>query len=575
MNAKHLSRLLALLLCLAMLTGVLAGCGSSSADTDEDTATETTDETEEAESEEAEEAEETEETEITFPGADSAELSFSNEYSLPLSEDGATITWMRSGVNLMGTLQEVLAYETFQEFPYIQEWQEITGVTLEFTELEYTTMAETMSLYIAAGDYTDLMTDVTYTGGLTGALEDEVIIDLTDYLEDYAPNYYYMINSNEDQTSIFTLDGKVLAFMAPYESFTNNQGLVIRSDWLEEQGLEVPTTYDEMYDVLLTLKDAYDLDTAIYMNQQCTITGLTVGYDVASYVTDGSAEDLPFYVDNGEVKCSLIEDGFKEYLMEMNEWYEAGLFDSDFMSIEYDPFSSYLDGQITSDEMAVWCTSGEGIDNYTVPVTCVPSLTVEEGGTDHVTSMSLTVDSEYDTVVSTNCEDIELAMNLLDYFYSVDGIVFSNYGIEGETYTLVDGVPTFTELVTDNEYDLTVANYMRGSCAYGVFPSVMLRYRTAEFNSELVQEAWEVWSSNIDGSMALPDNVSLTADESEESSYYATDIQTYAVQMVPQFILGVVSFDEWDSYVQDLLDMGLQTCIDLEQDAYDRAVGAD
>jgi putative aldouronate transport system substrate-binding protein len=594
---KRTNRLLALLLCAAMLLCTLAACGSTATETAETTpaaetaAAATTEAGAPAadaapaasqpaeDTAPAEQAEEPAEAapadlgnpfDLTFPGADSAELSFSNVYSLPLS-DGETVTWMRSAPSLMGPLA-ALNYTTFQDFPYIQKLQEVTGVNIEFVELDFFTMTEKMNIYIASGDYADLISSLSYTGDLNGALGDDIIYDLTDWLADYAPNYDYMIHSDPDVTNIFTVDGKVLAFMSPYDSFTNNQGLVIRKDWLEELGLDVPTTYDEMYDTLTAFRDAYACETPIFMNQQCYIQGLTVGYDVAAFAADGTATELPYFVDNGTVKCSLIEDGFRDYLQEMNRWYEAGLFDADFISIQYDPRSDYLDGQITTDQMGVWCTSGEGVDSYSVPVTCVPALTVEKGGMDHITSTSLTVDSQVDTVVTTCCDNVELTMKLLDYFYSLDGITMLNYGQEGETYEVENGTPVFTDLVVNNEYDVSVATMLRALCGYSVIPSPMLRYRTAAYNSALVTEAWDVWSSNLDGSMCIPDNVSMTIDEAEQAGYYATDVQTYAVQMVPQFILGVVGFDQWDSYVEDLKTMGIETCIALEQAAYDRSI---
>ena len=37
-----------------------------------------------------------------FPGSDTAKLHYSNDYALPISEDGATLTWMRTQLNLNG-----------------------------------------------------------------------------------------------------------------------------------------------------------------------------------------------------------------------------------------------------------------------------------------------------------------------------------------------------------------------------------------------------------------------------------------------------------------------------------------
>ena len=44
------------------------------------------------------------------------------------------------------------------------------------------------------------------------------------------------------------------ASQSPYENFINNQGLVIRKDWLNEFGMEVPKTFDELYDYLQKAK---------------------------------------------------------------------------------------------------------------------------------------------------------------------------------------------------------------------------------------------------------------------------------------------------------------------------------
>ena len=604
-----MKKLLCLLLAAAMLLGMLAGCGSSSGsdsetetESAEEAAEDTAEEAAETEDTSAEEAEETEEEaeeadeaeaesteeaeteaeeaaeettasahQYNFPNSEAALLDYTNEYSLPLTEETETLTWMRTSINLMGDLAN-LGLDEIQDFEFMQYWQEITNVNIDFYELNFTTSQEMMNIAFASGDFSDIVTDMQYSTGDEAAYNDEVIIDLGEYLEEYAPNYYYMIHSNEEYYDIFTTDGMILAFESPYENFINNQGLAIRSDWLEELGLEAPTTYDEIYDVLVAFKQNYT-EYPLYMSKMGYITGLVVGYDVETFDASGEATELPFYVDNGEVKCSLIEDGYRDFLAEMNRWYEAGLFDPDFMSIEYNPVSTELTTAVNEGEIGLWNTSGEGVDNYSVEMMCIINPTANEDGMDHITSTSLTVDSVA-TYVTTCCENIELAMRFLDYMYSEDGILFYNYGFEGVDYTIDEnGTPQFTEAVINNEYGLSVANYTRIRCGYAVFSSMLLRYRTADLNSDIVNEAWDVWSSNIDGTMTLPSNVSLTTEETETISYYATDIITYASETVPQFIMGTKSMDEWDDFVAQLKTMNIEACIAAEQSAYDRCVG--
>lgn len=518
---------------------------------------------------------------ITFPGSEKAELDYQNEVSLPISEDGAELTMLTTAVNLMGDLAN-LGINNYNDFEYMQKLEELTGVHVETTEVNFFTASEQYNVLLASGDYPDLIKNLGtyYSTGLSGALSDDIIMDLTDDLSAYAPNYDYLIHSNDAETPYYLTDGKVLQFMGTYDSFINNQGLVLRKDWLEECGLDVPETYDELHDVLKAFKDKYNCSSAIYMNNNCTITTLTEGYNVATYNVSGSGgaggsgSSLPYYVEDGVVKCSFIEDGYRDYLTMIHDWYEEGLMDSDFVSIEYDPFSSYLSGQITSDQMGVWCTSGEGIDNYTVPVVCMASPVQNKGDKQHMTEMTLAPADDIAAIsVSSACEDPDIAMAWLDYWFSEDGIAFYNFGLEGTDYTLDESsTPKFTDAVVNNEFGLSASNYMRCRCAFGTMPSLMLRYRSAYLNSDLVNEAWDVWTSNLDGTMAISSNVTMTTEQKEAETYKATDIMTYANQMISQFCNGDADIDtQWDTFVSQLKDMGIEECIELEQAAYDAA----
>lgn len=583
------SKTIALLLVLTMLTALLAGCGNTVASSTESATAESASglsevaqagtPTEEATpAEEASVAEEAAgapgyEPKYNFPGSEKARLKYSNEYTLPISEGGATITWMRSALNLMGPLGQ-LGLSSLQDLEAVQELQARTGVTIEYTEIDFWTAQEKMNIAIASGDYPALISDLQYSGGSAQALEDGIIVDLTEDLAELSPNYQYMIDSNPDEANIFRVDGKVLCYMSPYDSFVQNQGLVIRQDWLDEQGLEIPTTYDQMFETLKIFRDAYNTTDAIYFNSDCTINGLTVGYDVASFSAGGTATSLPYYVVDGVVHCSLIEDGYRDYLTEMNKWYNEGLFDKSFGSIVYDPMGGKLAELQAAGTVGVWCTSGEGIGNITQSVSCVPNLVLEAGGIDHMTSTSLITDTT-NTFVTSCCEDVETAMKFLDYLYSEDGILFYNFGFEGVDYEIDEnGTPQFTEAVVNNEYGVDVPNMLRIRRLYQQCSSMMLLYGTAAYNIDLKNQCWDVWSSNMDGAYFIPTNVSMNAEETETASYYVADIVTYASQMIPQFISGDKPLSDWDSFVAELKEMSIEECVAAEQSAYDRCMGA-
>lgn len=579
-------KLIALLALTAMLLSLMAGCGNTNAPADDEPATEApATEAPAAPDEPADEppADEPEgepegvgqavEHKYNFPGSDIAQLDYTNVLSMPLCEETETFTWTRTGINLRGPLAGI-GIESYSDFDFIQYIEELANVEIEFTELNFFTYQENLAVYLSSGDFTDIISELPYTGGAPGALADEIILDLTDLIEDYAPNYYYMINSNPDVKSSFYEDGMVLRFRTPYDNFINNQGLLIRQDWLKEQNLEAPKTYDEMFNVLCAFRDAYGCTAPIYMNNDCTITGLTVGYDVASFSTGGMTSELPYFVVDGEVHCTLIEEGYKNYLQEMSKWYSEGLIDPDFITIQFDPFSQYLQEKVAEGNMGIWCVGQEGIDDYNeIDLIPLAAPTANADGIDHITTTSLLVDSMNDTYITTNCENVQAAMGLVDYFYSEDGIMLYHFGFEGIDYELDENnTPIFTDAVVNNEFELSTVDYMRCRCGYGVFSSMMLRYRNAEYNSPRQSEAWEVWTSNVDGSMVFPDNVSLTIEEAGIEGNLATDIMSYAAERVPRFFMGDLNFDsDWDEYVDTLMgSLDLGQCIEINQAAYER-----
>ena len=71
--------------------------------------------------------------------------------------------------------------------------------------------------------------------------------------------------------------------------------------------------------------------------------------------------------------------------------------------------------------------------------------------------------------------------------------------------------------------------------------------------------------------MTLPAGLSLTTEESEDASALQADINTYVSECIPKFILGEMSVeDDWDTFQQNCIDMGLEEVIAIYQDALDR-----
>ena len=60
--------------------------------------------------------------------------------------------------------------------------------------------------------------------------------------------------------------------------------------------------------------------------------------------------------------------------------------------------------------------------------------------------------------ITSACENIEAAMRYLDQFYSEEGIIAKNFGVEGLTYEMVDGEPVYTDLIMNNPDGLNISD---------------------------------------------------------------------------------------------------------------------
>ena len=132
---------------------------------------------------------------------------------------------------------------------------ELTGVGVIQPYVEWnggTTYNEQLNLKIAAGEMPDMFNP---NGMETQLITSGALLDLTPYLETYAPNLYNLIGE-EVWASVRANDptGEGKIWYIPQVIYGRNAPM-IRKDWLDNLGLEMPTTQSEMVEVLKAFRD--------------------------------------------------------------------------------------------------------------------------------------------------------------------------------------------------------------------------------------------------------------------------------------------------------------------------------
>lgn len=235
-------RSIALFLAAVMAGSLLAGCGSSSSTSSATGGSEAA-AVETAGGEDAEAAE-TGTAEVTSVYGDT--------YPLQNAEGKSITYYSKSNVPFSG-------YADYTESPFHTKLAENVGVDIQFEfDPDGTTDESYYNLLLTRETLPDVILN-QFTNAQE-LLEDGIIIPLNDYLEEWAPNLYNYLEENpEIRKAISTDDGTIYMFPWLREDtwLCTFRGVAVRQDWLDEQGLEVPTNLEELDNVAHVFKEEY------------------------------------------------------------------------------------------------------------------------------------------------------------------------------------------------------------------------------------------------------------------------------------------------------------------------------
>jgi putative aldouronate transport system substrate-binding protein len=156
--------------------------------------------------------------------------------------------------------------------------------------------------------------------------------------------------------------------------------------------------------------------------------------------------------------------------------------------------------------------------------------------------------------VTEDSEHSELITRFFDFVFSPEGRMIVSYGIEGDSYELVDGKPVFTGKM----YTQEGARNMFGTAAIGGRRIAAWPYDEAmlqQYKDTLALEAVELSRPYLDAPTPLLNFNGLEL-AAIESGY--KDLQEKTSEYLLGFLTGELSVDEsWDEYIAALKRKGL------------------
>lgn len=457
-----------------------------------------------------------------------------------------------------------------------------SGIHIEFIHPPAGQEKEQFNLMIAARDLPDVIEhswSSAYAGGPAKAIEDDIIVSLNPYMDTCMPNFKKILEEGE-LASVYkkgslTDAGDYYGFPELcVEDIRIFAGLYLRKDWLDELNLSVPETIDEWTTVLRAFKEKKGAKSPL------TGTATTMTNDTVSHHFNGAyGVGRRLYLEGDTVKFAPLEPGFKDYLQLMHSWYAEGLLDNDYPTNTNDIILSKM---VTNVSGASYGFVGSGIGtlmgmeksdaNFNLVAAAPPTL--NKGETSRFANNYNDV-RDRALCITTACKKPEVAAKWADFWYSEEGMRLLNFGVEGDSYNMVDGHAVYTDQILNNpdglDANTAMALTFRGLSSA---PGLMQHpdYLEGRYQMPQQKEAFALWQKNSD--LARKTTLPLlvpTGEESNELATFVNDLTTYYQEMMLKFIQGTESFDHYDNFVNTMkTKFQAERYLEIQQAMYNR-----
>ncbi|MDI6617088.1 MAG: extracellular solute-binding protein [Clostridiales bacterium] len=476
---------------------------------------------------------------------------------------------------------KILKSKAAHEVPHEQmdvfkKLEEDTNIHVQWDNPPDENFNERYNLVMASGELPDVIIGMP-SGDVLKYAQMGVIIPLSDQIDKNAPNLKsWMEKRPEIKKAITFTDEKVYYFPMFDETPAGNNPLVVREDWLKKFNMKSPVTTEDWYNYWKAVKEKDPNENG--KADEIPFSGNGIGV-ARSLVTGWDVLD-GFYSepDDGEkIHYGPIENKYKEAITWIAKLYKEGLIDKEIATNDEKAFQGKVGqnlvgsfrGALGGTIMAFNATMPKQIPGFKVMGTA--PIKGPNGHQVHA-SLDQSPRTVIGAVITKADKNVDETVKWIDYFYSREGSVLINMGIEGKDYTNKNGTLTFTDYVLKNPDGLSPKQAC-GTFSIGqsIGPYVLIKEQPEALDDAAVKETKKKFIipyMDISKKYVLP-NLSFEAADDETRRAVMADVQTYVDETIIKFILGQEPIGNWDKYVEKVKGMKIDNVIKIYQKAFD------
>lgn len=405
-------------------------------------------------------------------------------------------------------------------------------------------------------------------------IEDGQVIAIDDLMEEYSVGLKPLLEQYPGvEKSARAADGKLYALPGVNTlaaNLTSHHNLWINQVWLDNLGLAMPTTTDELLDVLRAFRDQDadgdgDPSNEIPYAVEDAGAGHTAKPDIISGLF-GIYSNLGYEnirLVDGQVSFLKTDDIWKMVLEYLNTMYTEGLLDNEVFTQTGDMSI----GKISSGRVGVFGLSSDDLfttvaDQYVA----MPHVTSPSGLEPVIALASNSMGSN--TWITAADESPWVSFRLLDYFFTYEGSMtvgcFNDDLIGITCQKLEDGSYDYAEAMINDERGVSVAVGEACPLPGGGFGYWRHAENSDFVYSKKVQENVPVWSPYYQKDPVYG-GPQFSTEDSDRLNQIRADLDVYVGECQAKFITGEMSFDKWDEYVKTTKKLGADEVVEIYQ----------
>ncbi|MDR1639172.1 MAG: extracellular solute-binding protein [Clostridiales bacterium] len=468
--------------------------------------------------------------------------------------------------------------DSFKQNQWLQDAEKKAGVKIEWDARSDADWNEQRALLIGSGTGLPdvfLGNETIKDGDIISNMD--LFLPLDDLIANYMPNYKKAIEAIPafKDLTVFP-DGTIRSFAKnlPCRPMTRNQP-IINQKWLDNLGLQNPTTLDELKAVLIAFKEGDANGNGDPGDEIPFSFNADVPVDLMNPfgITDINSSRMSWI--NGEFVHYPTSENYKSAIKWIRELWEAGVLDQEGFTQDWAMLNNkWQNAEINivglNFQWSVDAVTGQWKDEFAgiAPIKGPDGKQYAEGDWNGVYTIA-----RNEAVITRDCKNPEAAARWLDLFYDSEASIQNFWGAIGTVITKN----------SDGTYSLN--NPPEGTSADAWYWDQSLRDFGPKFIEPGFSEKILLDRTTGDGAKLelskLADEfivdqyplVIFTEEENNELASIGADLDSYVSQSRIKWITEGGIDQDWNAYIQQLKDMGLDRFVEIKMAALERARG--